>query len=1549
MKKVLIIPAFILIIFILFCREAVSRDLTTIKRSGRIYVGFTKDDLGTINYDLAVEFAKYLNVEMIPVNITWEECFMKNGVIPADLETNASVIYDPDIFKKADIICSTFTILEWRRKIFGFAQTLNSAELLITDQNKPAVKSFSDLAGKTIAFMKGTSFETHMIERDSDLNGAIKLMPVATNEEAKELLKQGKVYGIVLDADEALIFNADNNQRFGIALPITPMAKTAWVVEKGNTLRDEVEDFFRTVESNEVLDKIFFRKFGIRYSAYIETINKIILLEKHKHDLDKIIDEEKLVVGLRDKAFVYGKGENKQFMQLLAQEFADYLGISIEYLETPYTNRYWEKENGKINRDSAYSPDWFDYIDMAADAFAPCSWQNSKADFIPVVPSSNTVIAKRGIEIKSREDLKKLKGVVPSGSAFEEILKKENIKNYKAVPDTEVMQLLLRDAADYTIVNDFRFQHYSESGLEAKLDLGATNICWALRKDQPKLKAELIKFIALSKQTGFIRYLLEDPARSDAASARKYFEKFQPGQFPSYRYGAESGLPQEEIHSIFQDRQGYLWFGTCAGAVRYNGREMKSIGDPDESSGNIITSIAQDSEGLIYLASSSGVTVIRRDTISERLLPGRNIRSVLIDHSDNKWLTGSDSLYLVTKNGKLRSMNSEFHSLPAVRSVAENPETGVVYMATGEGIFCYPGSGGKLTKINGINCSSLLIDKNGNFWISTSDGMFLIRGKSIFDGDRSVVNLSGKIRQGSDAVKSIITDAGGSVWIVFDSRIVRMNSLNFESTVYDISNGLMANRILSALVDREDNLWIGYNGGLQRLACSRGLRNFFAPEINSYINSFTQADDGRLWITSNNGIFVCNSKPDVFKPGLLLSQNGLADAGEKFVLGKMAGGNLIFAGKSGLYELDPSGHRIIRSRLFDRKLEKLSGIYISSKNEIILLSGAAGAVYYMQDFDGPVKTIENELSGNITRLTEYNGRIFGGNGFGIVEVVNGDLKLAGRTGTKVWSLYIADSTIWIGTDHGLLEGTWDDFNDFEPVSLKENTVVKTIIPAVNRNYLWIGTNSGFAYFNTDTEKAEFFIDSKDGLSGDEITPGGLFIDRNNLLWVGTYHGADNYNLKIAAAARYQPSCFIEKILLNGRQIEMKQGQVFRYNQNNFIFEMAAISFTDENATEFEFYIRGTGNNYSSYNKGKESKAYYNNLPPGKYEFLYKAKGKNNIQSYSQKYVFEITPAWFNTWIFRISVFLLVVLLAYMLYRARVKTIEAQKKKLEALVKQRTHDLEVANVEIQAQRDMARSQRDRIAEQKKEITDSIHYAERIQRSLLPPVITLETLLPEHFVLFKPRNIVSGDFYWSFEKGDYIYVAAVDCTGHGVPGALMSMLGISFLNEIVIKSNDIDPAEIINNLRESVMRSLKQAGQEGESRDGMDLSILRFDKAGSAMSFAGANNPLYIVRNGSLEEIKGDKMPVGIYEKMIPFTLHAFEIKKGDTFYIFSDGYADQFGGPRAKKFMYSGLKKLLLEIQPRSMKEQGKILDETIIGWQGSLEQVDDIVVIGLRF
>ncbi|MFP4023813.1 MAG: response regulator [Thiohalospira sp.] len=269
--------------------------------------------------------------------------------------------------------------------------------------------------------------------------------------------------------------------------------------------------------------------------------------------------------------------------------------------------------------------------------------------------------------------------------------------------------------------------------------------------------------------------------------------------------------------------------------------------------------------------------------------------------------------------------------------------------------------------------------------------------------------------------------------------------------------------------------------------------------------------------------------------------------------------------------------------------------------------------------------------------------------------------------------------------------------------------------------------------------------------------------------------------------------------------------------------------------------------------------------------------------------------------------------------------------------------------IAEQKHKIKIQHDLVRKQNKKIEDSILYAKRIQSAVLPPNRFIQHLLSEHFIFYKPRDIVSGDFYWTKQVDDRIYIAAADCTGHGVPGALMSMLGITFLNEIVNKNPSIRANEVLNELRMHIISSLRQTGSVGESRDGLDIALCIIDHNKKSLEYAGANNPLYLIRNGELDEIKADRMPIGIHRKAKEsFNNHEITLKKDDQIYIFSDGFIDQFGGKDGRKFLTGNFKKLLIENHQKPLSEQKHILEKTFEQWKGDRKQLDDILIIGFK-
>jgi serine phosphatase RsbU (regulator of sigma subunit) len=321
-----------------------------------------------------------------------------------------------------------------------------------------------------------------------------------------------------------------------------------------------------------------------------------------------------------------------------------------------------------------------------------------------------------------------------------------------------------------------------------------------------------------------------------------------------------------------------------------------------------------------------------------------------------------------------------------------------------------------------------------------------------------------------------------------------------------------------------------------------------------------------------------------------------------------------------------------------------------------------------------------------------------------------------------------------------------------------------------------------------------------------------------------------------------------------------------------------------------------------------------------------------------------------------GILLLIISLAFVIYNAY-----KEKNKANLLL---THK----NTEIIAQKQEIESQRDMLSKQKKQITDSILYAQNIQRAVLPSNEMMENNLPDHFVLFKPRDIVSGDFYWLKRIRNLVVFTAADCTGHGVPGAFMSMLGVSFLNEIVNDKEVNTAGEVLNRMREKVKSSLHQKGILGEQKDGMDMALCVLNVETNLLQFAGAFNPLYLIRKGTnlkgidcteatkteeshthtLFEIKATRQPVAIYYKEVDFITSEIQLLNGDTFYLFSDGFQDQLGGELGEKFKLRRLKKLLLDSVCKPMSEQKRILENAHLNWREDIEQIDDIVFIGVR-
>ncbi len=1533
--------------------------LKEIKENGKIRIAFTESALNSVNYKFALEFAKFLNVEMEVVPIKWEEIFSNDGKVPNNYQTNPSISYVPDALKKADIVCGTIYKYEWRKKFFDYAGILELSDLLIIPKDAKNLKSYDELKGMTIAFLEKSSYETHIEAINNRIGGGINFVKTKSESESVDLLKKGKVDGYITIAYNALeTIKRDKN--FKIAFPVAPIKKAGWAVRKGNTaLGEEINNFFETIKGNGRLNELFTNYYGMNYNTYYEIISSYSQTQNVtslQRDLDEIIESGQLVVALRDRLMVYNK-DKKQFNTYLAEEFAKYLGVDLKIKITPYFSKYFEDANGEILKDSAYTPEWFNYFDVACEIMVPLEWRKKKVDLIPFIPYAQVVIGRKNVNIHNLNDLKKYRGVTSKGSAQEDILIKNNINNYYYSEGNNFLKDISSGKADYAIGSDAVYRINQYDNLEAKFVIGQVGKDgWAIKKNQPKLRRKILEFLDYARKNGILDKYFKIQTGMKFKATENYLtvlqETYQPGVFPFVFYGTKEGLPQEDVLSIFQDKDNYMWFGTHAGAVKYNGREMKVFDKKQGFSSNSVFNIAQDEDGAMYFTTLNGVSILKRRKV-KNIFQGTSFRGIYIDFKNNKWFYGDNGIATYSFDEEERFLNKENLNLPTNVYSLTMSKDGITYIASREGFFSLNREF-EVHRISPERSYYVFIDEDNQMWIST------INGVSIVDlNNYNEENLGKKINDRlnlpeNTIIKYIKQTKDGIIWLMSDDKIYQLITLQQKPIIYDEKVGLEKQRILSFIKDKEENFWIGYSGGIQKLT-NKSLRLLFPKTINSYISSIIEDSKNRIWLSMNKSVYVLKEELENFTASF--------NADEKsYVVNILPNKNIIIASNMGIYEVDVNSLKVIRKNKFKQPLQHLENIFVSSQNEIFLLTGVIGNIYYLKDFKSQPVTLSNNATSLVYQLVEYDDMIVGGNRTGIVYFNGNDFDKLYDLGDIVWSLQADGDVLWVGTENGL--GKYQD-DEYKKISTNlPNNVVNAITVAVDNDHLWLGTNGGFAYYNKINNKIEFSIDSKDGLQGNEIAVDGLFLDERGLLWIGTYHGISTFDIKKKRSVKYTPEGKIEKIMLNGREVSIEHLQKgLKSYENNITFELTGLSFKDEKSIEYEFFMKGLKNDYAA-SRGKKYIAQYTNLPPGDYIFNYRTKGNDGIWSYYKQVEFKISKPFWLEWWFLASAVLAMVLLVYLIVRWRSMALRRKNEELERIVKERTAEIVEKNEEllqkqeeilaqrdeIEKQKNRAELQRDEITQQKKEITDSILYASRIQKAILPPIQAISEVFSEHFILYLPRDIVSGDYYWFYKRDNKAVIVAADCTGHGVPGAFMSMLGTTFLDEIVTKSDEILPAnEILNQLRSNVINALHQTGGENETKDGMDIAICIIDFDSNKMEYSGAFNPLYQIRNGELIEYKADRMPIGVsFNQNKSFTNHVVDVQKNDAFYIFSDGFIDQFGGKDGKKFKSRQFKSLILEVQEFPMDIQEIMFHDRLLEWRGDIEQIDDVLVIGFK-
>jgi len=1587
MKKLLNILLFT--ILCLTASIAWARPLDEIRRSGVVRVAFTQSGMKTVNLHLAKEFAKFLNCELDTVIISWNEIFSHNGVVPADYITNDSVHYTPDALRKADLICGTTYMYPWREKFFDFAGIMQVSDLLIVSKvhqrrsvignlfvpeelrpkgHKLNVKNYNDLKGLRIAIMENSSYEANLAKINEMIGGGIEIVKTKSEEESQELAKTGEVDGFVTISYVGLQFVKANSQRFKLAFPIAQPDNVAWAVEKGNSsLKMEIDNYFHTIKRSGKLDAAFTNSFKYDYASYGEIINsytKSINSSGSFRDMDEIIESGKLIVALRDRDLVYHPSGQKQLNHYLAGELAKYLGLDLEIKIVPSLSSYFYDSHGNIVKDSAYTPETFNHIDIACDLLSPVDWRSNKIDIMEVMPTANVVIARKDADIKTINDLSRLKGVTSKGSVYEEDLIDNNISNYYYKEANEFFSEIIKGRADYTITNFdiYSLPQYPE--LEAKFVIGDIySVGWGIRKNQPKLRQKILEFLESSKKLGIFNTAFLEQAGIPYSAAQNHiqamYQTYQTGYFPFVFYGSDQGLPQEDVRCIFQDKEGYIWIGTHSGALKFNGRQMESYDDKIGLSNNVVFDIAQDSKGRMYFATLDGLSCLDENGEVTNYFNNVPLKHIYIDRKDNKYLYGDKGLYhLSSNNSKQQSMDSKVDGLPKIiNSLSQNKSGRYTFICSPEGFFTLDRDNNKLERLCDKNCYSVFVEGDGMIWMSANDGVYNGNISQFTRGNIDSLRINERVSISNSRIHTIKQNRDESILLISDFEVYQIFSTKQSAIKYDQSIGLKNLKLLCFFEDRENNFWFGYRGGIQKLT-NRSLRNLYPEVIDSYLNDLIEDANGRIWMAFNNKICYYQNHLVDFSPNL----DGY---NVPYVVTTTQQGDIFVADSYGIYIYDTKQLSKKQELKFSNRIYNLKSSFTASNGDIFLLTGAEGVVYRIAGGFGQPEPIVNEYTSFVSQMEEFNGMVIGGNNTGLVRFNGSTFEEICPTPSAVLGLRNYDGKLWVGTENGL--GIYDTTGKLSMINIPiiQNISINSIQPARNdkdHDHLWLGTNKGFCYYSINGNNVEFSVYSNDGLPGNEVVTDGLLLNNKGVLYIATYHGVSIYDLRKESSASYIPECRLENLYLNGNRISQQRTE-FSSSENNFIFELAGLSFKDEESITYEFFMKGLDNDFVA-SSGKEHRAIYQNLPAGQYEFVYRAKSKDNIWSDSQTYKFVIRKPFYATWWFILLMIIGTIGCIIFMFKMREKRLRERNEQLENTVRERTaeiqkqkDDIELKNEELEAQREeimvqrnIATQQRDEIAQREKEIMDSIYYAKRIQTAIMPTAGYINSII-ENFILFRPRDIVSGDFYYFKQVDKYAIIVAADCTGHGVPGAFMSMLGSAYINEIVTsQQQNFNTGHMLDLLRESIIESLKQTGRVDEAKDGMDIAMCILDLETRNLQFSGAFNPIYVVRNGEISEYAADRMPIGIHDNVnVGFTTHEMQMQKDDVVYIFSDGYASQFGGKNGRKIMTSRFKKILLDISSLPLEEQRTVLNDKIEAWMGvDYDQVDDILVMGFK-
>ena len=1036
-----------------------------------------------------------------------------------------------------------------------------------------------------------------------------------------------------------------------------------------------------------------------------------------------------------------------------------------------------------------------------------------------------------------------------------------------------------------------------------------------------------------------------------------------------------------------------MYFANTAGAVlQFDGNNWNKIKIPNQA----IYSFAKDNKGKIYVGAKTDLGFLE-PTPNGELKFVSLLNKIPLAHKEFKRIRNinilkDSSICFQTQEEIFILKNDTFEVFPVevfyekglyLRSFYTNER--LFTFIKGSGIYEFKDETLKIIKGSEIFKNDFIrgiVPYNDNLIIVTwYQGIYLYENKKFtkkeitFD-DKIYKNIYKTFCFAEDYYAFSLNNGG----LIITNK--ELKPVQYITSDYGLQNDIIRNLYF----DNQDNLWLCLDNGIACLTPFTPFTKFdtnfgFANESKTLMSILFNKV---LYIGTKTGVYYKEwNNDDIISPKKFTRINNPKGNLTAYSLQRVDN-DLICANSFGIFSIIDNNANFFLEKRRVRTFKQLK------TNKNVLIGGADGLLFFykknkqwtfidnVKNFDEYSRYIEEDKNGELWMSSNISGiyKIFFKDSFSVAEkfiqydTVSGLKGLPDQAGNYVFKI---NDKIVFGTKKGIYKYVHEK-DTFIPYDKLNNAIRSThpitMLKQDSSGNIWFKQQIALKDDQVSWELG-VILNKKDSL---QVLKKPFYkyknkifsfnqIDKHTYI-IGAVNGFVHYDSRIKIDYEREYPSFVRNVKLTkndsiifggifptednyiGLEQRPEHIHTLPYQYNDMRISYSAAFYDDPEGLQFSIYLKGNDDNWSDWTN--ECFRDYSNLSPGTYTFFVKAKNIYEKESTIAKYIFVIKRPWYSTIIAFIIYIILFVLFVWGIIYLYTRRLRRQKEQLEILVIERTVEIQQQKEEIEAQRDQVSEQNEVINKKNKDITASIEYAKRIQTAMLPLDNTIDKHLKEHFILFKPRDIVSGDFYWFQHTPDNkTIITAVDCTGHGVPGAFMSMIGSEILTTIVSKGVT-DAGKILDMKNQYVRNALKQ--ETGGNQDGMDMALCVIDKEKKTVEFAGAKNPILIIKNDKITKIKGDRQSIGGHQIMDEnFKKHIIPIDDIPTyFYIFSDGFQDQFGGPSKRKFMIKRMKQMILDNHKKPMPEQKQILDAAIIDWMKDTFQTDDIIVIGFK-